>query len=42
MRPEAQPQVPAVQTWPVPQARPHDPQLALSVATFLHSIPHAI
>jgi hypothetical protein len=42
MRPEAQEQVPAVQTWPVPHARPHVPQLALSVATFRHSVPHAI
>jgi hypothetical protein len=42
MRPLAQAQAPAWQTWPVPQARPHIPQLALSVATFRHSMPQAI
>jgi hypothetical protein len=42
IRPAAQAQAPAVQTWPVPHARPHIPQLALSLATFLHSMPQAI
>ena len=42
MRPAAQAQLPFWQTWPVPHARPHIPQLLLSVWTFLHSVPQAI
>jgi hypothetical protein len=42
MRPEAQAHWPAVHTCPTPHARPHEPQLLVSVATFRHSMPQAI
>jgi hypothetical protein len=36
------PQVPAVQTWPIGQAAPQAPQLAMSVWRFTQEPPHAV